>query len=297
MSLRAGPLSDEKVIALLNARFIPVYAPYTSEETAGVVSSEQEKEIQRIWNESLQKKLPYGMVHVYLLEPGTGQVFDALGVVKASVTNNLLDLLGKAVEKYKVKEGKPAVKPGRQVFPAKVSPDALLLHLTVRDLGCLKASAPAVRERTCTVGGWKDFASENSIVLEKADWMKLAPPPGEKSWTVDPDVASKILIYFYPQLEANLVSNHRVNEGALRASILSSDQDGVRIRLEGTLKMKRVQNPAAIFVEAPLTGYLDYDPARRRIRTFRLMTEGGACESRRFGVAVRSVGLDELPKE
>ena len=91
MSLRAGPLSDEKVIALLNGYFIPVYAPYTSEETAGVVSTEQEKEIQRIWNESLQKKLPYGMVHVYLLEPGTGQVFDALGVVKASVTNNLLD--------------------------------------------------------------------------------------------------------------------------------------------------------------------------------------------------------------
>ena len=130
MSLRAGPLSDEKVIALLNARFIPVYAPYTSEETAGVVSSEQEKEIQRIWNESLQKKLPYGMVHVYLLEPGTGQVFDALGVVKASVTNNLLDLLGRAVEKYAVKEGRPAVKPARQVFPSKVPSDALLLHLT-----------------------------------------------------------------------------------------------------------------------------------------------------------------------
>ena len=87
MSLRAGPLSDEKVIALLNGYYIPVYAPYTSEETISVVSSEEEKEIQRIWGESLAKKLGYGMVHVYLLEPGTGSVFDSLGVVKASITN------------------------------------------------------------------------------------------------------------------------------------------------------------------------------------------------------------------
>jgi hypothetical protein len=295
MSMRAGPLSDEKVIALLNGFFNPVYAPYTSEETAGVVSTEQEKEIQRIWNESLQKKLPYGMVHVYLLEPGTGAVFDALGVVKASVTNNLLDLLGKAVDRYKVKEGKVAVKPHRQVFPARVAPDALLLHLTARDLGHLKLVVPTVRERGCMVGGWTDFASENAIVLEKADWTKLTPPPGgEKAWTIPSDVASKFLVYFYPQLEANLVSNHRVNDGALKAAIVSSDKENVRIRLDGTLTMKRVQDPQAVFVEAPLEGYVDYDPARRRVRNFRLMAESGKCGTRSFGVAVRSVGAEEL---
>jgi hypothetical protein len=297
MSMRAGPLSDEKVIALLNGSFNPVYAPYTSEETADVVSTEQEKEIQRIWRQTLEKKLPYGMVHCYLLAPGTGEVFDTLGVVKASVTNNLLDLLGRAVEKFKVKEGPPAVKPARQVFPSRVPSDALLLHLTARDLGCKKVAAPAVRERSCTVGGWQDFASENSIVLEKAEWMKLAPPAGEKVWTVPQDVASKLLVYFYPQLESNLVSNHRVNDGALRASVVSSDKERVLVRLEGTLKMKRVQEPDATFVEAPLAGYIDYDPAHRRVRAFRLMTESGKCGSRSFGVAVRSVGADELPKE
>src|SRR5258706_4042837 len=138
MSMRAGPLSDEKVISLLNGCFIPVYAPYSSEETYSVVSTDEEKEIQRIWRESLEKKLPYGMVHVYLLEPGTGSVFDGMGVVKASVTNNLLELLKKAIDKYQVKEGKPAVEPTRQVYPSKVSPYALLLHLTARDLGHLK---------------------------------------------------------------------------------------------------------------------------------------------------------------
>lgn len=51
MSLRAGPLSDDKVIALLNKFFAPVYAPYTGEETTGIVSSEEEREIQRIWRE------------------------------------------------------------------------------------------------------------------------------------------------------------------------------------------------------------------------------------------------------
>src|ERR1051325_3176938 len=124
MSMRTGPFSDDKVIALLNSSFVPVYAPYTSEETQGVVSTEQEKEIQRIWRESLEKKTGYGMVHVYLLEPATGQVFDSLGVVKASVTNNLLDLLGRAVERYKVKAGKPLIKPARLVFPSNVPPDS-----------------------------------------------------------------------------------------------------------------------------------------------------------------------------
>jgi len=295
MSLRAGPLSDDKVINLLNGCFIPVYAPYTSEETASVVSTEEEKEIQRIWREGLEKKLGYGMVHVYLLEPGTGAVFSSLGVVKASVTNNLLDLLGKAVEKFKVKEGKPAVKPGRQVFPAKVASDALLLHLTARDQGCLRKETTVFSPREdCTVGGWKDFASENSIVLEKAEWTKLTPPANQKSWTLDQEIVSKFLIYFYPQVEANVVANHRVNEAPLKATIVSSDKDNVRIKLEGVLKMKRVQDPNAIFVDAPLTGYIDYDPSKRRIKTLRLMTESGKCGDRTFGVALRSVGLEEL---
>jgi len=294
MSLRAGPLSDDKVIGPLNGYFIPVYAPYTSEETAGVVSTEEEKEIQRIWGESLAKKLGYGMVHVYLLEPGTGSVFDSIGVVKASVTNNLLDVLNRAVERYKVKEGKPVVKPARQVFPSSVPPNSLVMHLTARDLGRQKFEVPTVRQRDCNVGSWNNFASENSIVLEKAEWTKLLPPAGEKTWTLPQDVASKFLIYFYPQVEANVVSNHRVNEAALKASIASSDKDTIRIRLEGQLQMKRVQDPNAIFVEAPLLGYIDVDPTRRRVRSFRLMTESGNCGGRKFGVAVRSVEADEL---
>jgi hypothetical protein len=294
MSLRAGPLSDDKVISLLNGYFIPVYAPYTSEETVGVVSTEEEKEIQRIWGESLAKKLGYGMVHVYLLEPGTGAVFDSMGVVRASITNNLLDLLNRAIEKYKIKEGKPLVKPCRQVFPSQVPPHSLVLHLTARDLGRLKTEVPSVRPRDCNVGGWNNYASENSIVLEKAEWTKLLPPSGRSTWTLPQDVVAKFLVYFYPMIEANVVSNHRVNEAPLKASIASSDADHVRIRLEGQLEMKRVQDPNALFVQAPLLGYIDVDPARGRIRSFRLMTESGDCGGRKFGVAVRSVESEEL---
>src|SRR5262245_47246126 len=158
MSLRAGPLSDDKVIALLNSSFIPVYAPYTSEETQGVVSTEQEKEIQRIWREAHEKKLPSGMVHVYLLEPATGQVFDSMGVVKAQVANNLLDLLGKAVERFKVKEGATLAKPRRQVFPSQIAPEALVLHLTARDIGRLNPGAFETPSRDCAHGSWMDFA-------------------------------------------------------------------------------------------------------------------------------------------
>jgi len=294
MSLRAGPLSDDKVIALLNGYYILVYAPYTSEETVGVVSAEEEKEIQRIWGESLAKKLGYGMVHCYLLEAGTGSVFDSIGVVKASITNNLLEVLNKGIERYKVKEGKPLVKPTRQVFPSTVPPNSLVLHLTARDLGRPKYEVPQIHPRDCNVGGWNNFASENSIVLEKAEWTKLLPPAGQQTWTLWQDVVAKFLVYFYPQIEANVVSNQRVNEAPLKASIVSSDKDVLRIRLEGQLKMTRVQDPNATFVEAPLVGYIDVDPSRRRIRSFRLMTESGNCGGRKFGVAVRSVEADEL---
>jgi hypothetical protein len=294
MSLRAGPLSDDQVIALLNKFFVPVYAPYTSEETAGIVSSEEEREIQRIWRESLERKTGYGMVHVYLLEPATGHPFDSLGVVKASITNNLLELLGKAIEQYKVKEGKPLVKPRRQVFPSSVTPDSLVLHLVARDLGFLKPGPVVPRARDCNVGSWREYPAENSIVLEKAEWSKLAPPPGATTWKVPEEIASKILSYFYPQVEANVVSNHRVNDGALKASVVSTAKGIVRVRLDGTLSLKRVQEPNAVFVEAPLSGYYDYDPARRRIVSFRLLTESAKCGSRSFGVAVRSVAPEEL---
>jgi len=47
----------------------------------------------------------------------------------------------------------------------------------------------------------------------------------EKSWTVNQEIVSKFLIYFYPQVEANVVANHRVNEAPLKATIVSSDKD------------------------------------------------------------------------
>jgi hypothetical protein len=295
MSMRTGPFSDDKVIALLNSSFVPVYAPYTSEETQGVVSTDNEKEIQRIWRESLEKKTGYGMVHVYLLEPATGAVFDSMGVVKASVINNFVDLLTRAIDRYKVKPGKTLVKPTRQVFPAQITPDSLVLHLTSRDLGRLNRSVVEVKSRDCVLGSWVEYASENSIVLEKVDWMKLTPPSGQKSWTVDSAAAAKFLIYFYPMIEQNLVANHRVNDAALQATIVSSDKGVTRIRLDGKLAMKRIQDPNAIFVEAPLAGYLDYDPAKKRILNFRLMTDHGTCGTRNFGVALRSVAPEELP--
>ncbi len=139
--MRTGPFSDDKVIALLNSSFVPVYAPYTSEETQGVVSTDNEKEIQRIWRESLEKKTGYGMVHCYLMEPASGSVFDSMGVVKACAINNFMDLLGRAVERYKVKPGTTLAKPIRQLFTANVPAESLVLHLTSPDHGRLNLSS------------------------------------------------------------------------------------------------------------------------------------------------------------
>ena len=87
-------------------------------------------------------------------------------------------------------------------------------------------------------------------------------------------------------VEQNVVSTHRVNEAPLKATLISSDNGVARVRLEGTLTMKRTLDPNAVFVEAPLTGYFDYDSSKRRIVKFRLMTENGHCGPRTFGVAL-----------
>jgi len=199
------------------------------------------------------------------------------------------------VERFKVKPGKTLVKPARQVFPAQVPPESLVLHLTSRDLNRLNTSVVEVKSKDCVLGSWVEYAAENSIVLEKAEWMKLTPPSGQKSWTVDSAVAAKFLVYFYTMMEQNVVANHRVNDGALQATIVGSDRGITRVRLDGKLAMKRVQDPNAIFVDAPLAGYLDYDSAKKRIISFRLMTDHGSCGNRKFGVALRSVSPEELP--
>ena len=81
--MRTGPFSSEKVVALLNAYFVPVYVSNEDFRGDGPAPPEERKELQRIFAEGYKAKLSVGTVHAYVLSPAGGTV-DSLHVATAA---------------------------------------------------------------------------------------------------------------------------------------------------------------------------------------------------------------------
>jgi hypothetical protein len=276
--MRTGPFSEEKVIGLLNKYFIPVYAVNEDYAKEGPQPAEEKTEYQRIYRAALDAKRPAGTVHVYLLSPD-GKYFDSMHVAKAAEKGNLAELLEKTVKDLKVEGGKPVVKPAPQSTPPKADDEALVLHLTARPL---------------KGGGSWGGVSENWIVLS-ADEVKKILPAGKvekgTEWELDKDVAAKLLKPFYPVTENNDLSANRIDRQELTATVVSVEDGVARAKIEGALKMKHTFYPHREdnnVIEATLVGYLDFDPAKQRIRALRLVTDPATYGGGTFGVALRS---------
>lgn len=276
--MRAGPLSNDKVIQLLNTYFVPVYA--INEDYVGkdaIVPAEERKEFQRIYHESLEAKRSCGTVSVYILAPD-GQSIDSLVVPKSAVAENCIDLLERNIRKLGTKPGKPLSAPRPQSAPPQTDADALVLHLTAR-----------VDHR----GSWGEFPSENWIVLSKAEWAKLLPEAGAKpgtAWDIDAAVAGRLLVYFYPQTENNKIQSNRIDRQSLRATMLDVTEDKYRIRLDVSLRMKHAFYPGRDdnnFVDATLVGFLEIDRAKQSIARLDLVTVQATYSRFTFTAALR----------
>ena len=129
--MRAGPLSNSKVIAILNQYFVPVY---TSNEVSGPQGSGPPGERaarNQIIQEFVKAQLGTGDVHVYILSPDA-KPLASLGIGTAMETGQLLAALQRVVQKQGTKRGEPVAPLQSQSRPASVPPGALLLHLTAR---------------------------------------------------------------------------------------------------------------------------------------------------------------------
>jgi hypothetical protein len=276
--MRTGPFSQEKVISLLNTYFIPVYAVNEDYAKDGPQPAEEKAEYQRIYRAALDAKRPAGTVHVYLLSPD-GKYFDSMHVAKAIEKGNLAELLEQTIEKLKIEGGKPVVKPAPKSTPPKAEEGSLVLHLTARGL---------------KGGGSWEGVSENWFVLS-ADEVKKVLLAGKvekgATWELDKDVAAKFLKAFYPVTENNDLSKNRIDRQELKATVLSVENGIVRTKIEGSLKMKHTFYPYKEdnnVVDATLVGYLDYDAAKGRIRTLRVVTDPATYGGGTFAVALRS---------
>jgi hypothetical protein len=250
--------------------------------------------------------LSIGTVHAYVLTRD-GEALDSLHVGEAK-PEQVIAMLERAIQTLKVAKGEPVVKPMPQSAAPPAAVDSLVLHLTARYLQPRNQPGgrkdidddyvPADPELgTARSGSWGALPSEDWIELKKAEWLKLLPAGPVRvdgSWDLDRAVASQLLTRFYPTTENNDLATNRIDEQALKATVVSIKDGIVRARIKGSLKMKHTFYPGredTNFVQASLTGYLDFEPDRQRIHTLRLITDKASYggESRRFGVAVRSI--------
>src|SRR3954469_15867304 len=131
--MRAGPLSDDKVISLLNRYYVPVFVSNEDYEKDGPAAPEEKKAKLGIYVEAVNNKLGSGSVHVYVVKPD-GHVLETLGVVNATKDNGrmLVELLERCAKTMNVTAGDPVVKPATVSTAPPAPAGALVLHLVSR---------------------------------------------------------------------------------------------------------------------------------------------------------------------
>jgi hypothetical protein len=275
--MRAGPLADADVIASLNRYYVPVYVSNEDYEKDGPAPAAEKAERNRVWSDALKAGKPSGTVHVYLLD-GDGKLLDSMHVAEAAKPGKLLAMLKATAGDQKVLGGKPVVAPTCQSSHPDCADGDVVLHLTARGTGR---------------GSWREFPSENWIVLDKEARKSLLPPEGAAegtTWDVSKEAAARVLTYFYPQTENNDVSKNRIDDAALQATVVSVKDGVLRARLDGLLKMKHTFYPHKDDdnrVDASVVGYVDVDLGKQRVKSLRLVTDKATYAGEKFDVAAR----------
>jgi len=277
--MRAGPLSNSKVIELLNRSFVSVYTVNEEYAPGGSAPAEEKMERERIFKEGYERHWSVGTVHVYVLRPD-GHLFGTLHVAEAARAPKLSALLEKAVAELKPTSGQPIVLPAPQSHQPECEKDSVPLHLVARSLDGR--------------GAWNEFPVENWIVLSRDDVNRFLAPetflPGT-TWEIDRAVATKLLTHFYPATENNNVSKNRFDRQSLKATVVGINEGSARARLEGDMKMEHwfYHQPDGKFVEATVIGFVDFDSAKKEIRALRLVTDEATYGGGKFAIGLRSL--------
>jgi hypothetical protein len=288
--MRAGPLSDDKVIDLLNSYFVSVYIANEEYARDGTASAAEKaarvRMLTEAWKGGDRKNQPVFMASdaaCYVMGPD-GHIVDALRLPDCLENHKVIAMLEGVVKKLNTKKGPTLVPPSPQsdVFTPKVTPGSLALHLTARYI-------PAG-------GTWKQLPGEDIIVLEKDEWPKLIPANAKvgTSWEINKDVATKLLIDFYPPSSNREPTTNRIDDSPLKATVVSVKDGVARVRLDCNLRMKHRFLPIKDddkFVEAKVVGFVDCDPVKKQIKNVRMVTEKATYNDNTVGVAVRSVVL------
>lgn len=278
--MRAGPLSNKKVIALLNAYFIPVYTVNEDYARLGSAPREEKEARERIFKAGHAAKKSVGSVHVYVLK-SSGEFFDSMHVAEAAKATKLLELLERSVSELNIAAGTPVVKPQPQSQRPVCEDGSLTLHLTARSLD--------------GKGAWSDFPVENWIEFSAAEQRGLLGGRDrvkpEDTWTIPVELSQKLLTHFYPATENNDVSKNKFLEQQLTAAVVSASGASARARVTGRFRMEHsfYHKPDGKISEGTVIGYIDFSPLSATIDHVQLVTDKASYGGGTFAIAVRSV--------
>ncbi|MBL8794491.1 MAG: sigma-70 family RNA polymerase sigma factor [Planctomycetia bacterium] len=275
-NLRAGGLSNDEAINLLNGAFVPVYLSNVDYRPTGAAPAAEKAELERIREEAIELALPNRLNQAWMLSP-EGRVLNVLDACH-SPPQELLDFLKAFTEGDVAAGAKPLVAPRPQSRPPQVKADALVLHLTARYLERDGDNLIPLRVAWGKQVNYfmKGCPAEDWIVLVAAEQRKLLPSEPVSvgsSWEIDAAVAARLFRHMYPPTEDNDLSRNRIDEGRLTATVALQQDNRLRVRLEGSLLMKHRFDPERDdnrFVKATLRGYFDCRTDRPGIRTLRL---------------------------
>lgn len=279
--MRAGALSNDTVISLLNGYFVPVYTSNDDYDETGIASAEEKQAMDKIYLAAAEKGLAVGSVRGYITTPEGDPIVCVGGNAEALIAE-----LKATIGKLGTRQGKPVVEPRSQNPRPDTQRDALALHLTARP----------DPERQNGSGFWHELIGEDWIVFSREEWTKFLPADGAapgSTWDVDRAVAIKLLSHFYPTVEDFGHATNAIKAMSMNATLVSKE----RVRIDMSLKMGLYTYPhpggrpqeLPNTVEATAVGVVDFDPARKMIRRFVMATDKATMNGGYFAVAVQSV--------
>ncbi len=293
--MRAGPLSDDRIIDLLNRHFVPVSVSNDA-YTRGEISKEDHELKISIVRESWKddRIIRTGEDAVYVLTPD-GKFYDAIRAPDSIRVAFLRPFLERMVSDLKVKPlDRPIVDPMVQSKRPKTSEGQIVLHNAARYI-------PKGE-------GWAKMPAEDWIVLDRGEWSKFLPANDAKigtRWDVDSEVVRKILVNFYPPTGNTDTKKNKIENMVLTATLVSRENGTARVRLDGALKMKHpwfttglgpgaaVQQGEEYFVEIKkIIGFVDCDLEAPAIRSLRVLGDKATYATYNFVVALRLAPLN-----
>src|SRR6266852_723507 len=132
--MRAGPLSQDNVIKMLNTQFVPVFVANAEHQGKGSASAEDKEAYARFRQTLDRDGYKYADVAFYVLKP-TGEPYESLDINTSLDKTNFAQFLKVCTDTMEVRPG-PVVLPVKpQSHPPENVGDALPLHLVSRGEG------------------------------------------------------------------------------------------------------------------------------------------------------------------